>query len=82
MNLALTRIVRGDYPGAEGLLRRSLAISRKVYGPVHIKVANTLNNLGHTLAALGRDAEAIEVLRQAVPLLRRAAELPGSPFDP
>lgn len=42
-------MAQGNFAGAEPLLRRSLAIDEKVYGPDHLEVAADLNNCAGVL---------------------------------
>ena len=58
----------GDYAAAEPLLKRSLAIRKKILGPDHPDVAKTMNNLA-TLRIAQRKYD------EAEPLLRGSLEI-------
>jgi tetratricopeptide (TPR) repeat protein len=56
--LGLMLEAKADYPQAEPLMRRALAIDEESYGPDHPNVAIRLNNLAHLLQLTNRLAEA------------------------
>ncbi|MDP6779459.1 MAG: CHAT domain-containing protein, partial [Candidatus Latescibacteria bacterium] len=64
-NLAQLYLDLGQYPKAESLVKRSLAIGEKALGPDHPDVALSLSNLGAAYSGQGR-------FTQAEPLLKRA----------
>jgi len=55
-----------EWPEAESLLRRALAIAEKGFGAEDSKVAEVLNNLGTLLYSTNRFAEAEPLLRRAL----------------
>src|SRR5271157_1671209 len=57
---------KGDYAGAEPLLRRALAMVEKALGPDHPYVAACLNNLAELLRAKGDYAGAEPLYRRAL----------------
>ena len=72
---AETYYTLAEYPKAEPLLRRALAIDETSYGPDHPKVATALNNLVLLLMAMNR-------LGEAEPLMRRALEIDEKSYGP
>ena len=64
---------RAAYAAAQAASARALAITEKVFGPNHPKVAIRLNNLAQLLQDTGRLAE-------AEPLMRRALEIDEHSF--
>jgi tetratricopeptide (TPR) repeat protein len=64
-NLALLLNAKALHAEAEPLMRRTLAIDEKSFGPDHREVATDLNNLAQLLRATNR-------LSEAEPLMRRA----------
>ena len=74
-NLGHLLQVTGRMEDAEPLIRRSLAISEKSYGPEHPTVAVRLNNLAKLLHETDR-------LVEAEPLLRRALAITEASNDP
>ncbi|MCX6842180.1 MAG: FxSxx-COOH system tetratricopeptide repeat protein [candidate division WOR-3 bacterium] len=69
---------RAQYPGAEALMQRSLKIRKKMFGPEHPDVAESLNNLGTTYAFQGRHAKAEPLLRRALSIWEKTL----GPEDP
>ncbi len=65
VRLANVRRDLGEYLYAATLLKKSLDISREVYGPDSASLAPTLNNLGNVLRDLGRLDEARRLLYQS-----------------
>jgi tetratricopeptide (TPR) repeat protein len=63
--LSFFLIRSGLYADAEPLVRRSLAIEEKTYGPEHTAVARDLNNLAALLEYTDRLAEAEVLYRRA-----------------
>jgi len=61
----------GLYKQALPLIRESLAKRRALYGPQHLEVAESLTNLGATLARTSDYADAERELRQALDIRRR-----------
>jgi serine/threonine-protein kinase len=70
-DLGMLRHRARDLDGAERLYRESLAIQRRVHGPVHSQVATPLHNLGALLKTRGRLDEAERVFRQVIALETR-----------
>ena len=70
-DLGMLRHRARDLDGAERLYRESLAIERRVHGPVHSTVAVPLHNLGALLTTRGRLAEAEAAFRQVIALETR-----------
>jgi tetratricopeptide (TPR) repeat protein len=70
--LALYQMALGQYPDAERLLRRALAIDRRAYGDDHPTVAIRLTNLARLLQDTNRLADAEPLVRQALDIGRRA----------
>ncbi|MBL0157232.1 MAG: serine/threonine protein kinase [Bryobacterales bacterium] len=66
--LANVYFYAGRYPEAEALNQRVLAISRRIYGERHPRVAEALVNLGAIQQDLGHYAEAERFHRQALPI--------------
>ncbi len=56
---------QGDLVVAEGYLRRAVDIREKSLGPMHPDLARSLNSLSLTVAALGRNPEALETALRA-----------------
>jgi tetratricopeptide (TPR) repeat protein len=56
---------QGDLAVAESYLRRAVDIRRKSLGPMHPELARSLNSLALTVAALGRNPEALETALRA-----------------
>ena len=69
----LGRIYRriGVFDKAQRLLEQSLAGERKVYGPEHVRLAQTLNDLGTVLTDKGDYAGAAQTLEQALAMRRK-----------
>lgn len=61
--LALFYFDIADYAKSDELNQIALALKRDVYGPRHIEVAKTLNNLGNTWLYQGRLLEAEQLYR-------------------
>jgi tetratricopeptide (TPR) repeat protein len=57
---------RARYELAEPILRRTLSLNEKAYGPNHPRVATSLNNLSQLLHDMGRLVEAELLLRRAL----------------
>ncbi len=57
-NLASLNAEEGRVVEAEAMYRESLATSRRVMGPEHLRTLTALNNLAQTLRQLGRPEEA------------------------
>src|SRR5271165_5311076 len=71
-NAALSLQQAGDYPGAEPLYRRALAIDEKALGPDHPNVAAILNNLATLLQEKGNYPEAEPLFRRALAVREKA----------
>jgi len=63
---------KGDYAGAEPLLRRALAIDEKALGPDHPDVAVDLNNLAKLFETKGDYAAAEPLMRRALAIDEKA----------
>jgi len=70
-------LLRYEHDSAASLveLERAVALSSKLYPPHHPQKVNPLIELGHTLAALGKQPRAIATLGHAVEL-SKAADVP------
>jgi serine/threonine-protein kinase len=68
----------GRYGEARERLEEAVALKQRAFGPGHLELASTLNNLGIVLQVLGRDEEALERHSRAL-ALRRAALGPEHP---
>jgi CHAT domain-containing protein len=64
-NLATLLQTRGDYAGADPLLRRALAIRERVFGSDHPDVAESLDDLAELLQAEGDYAGALPLRARA-----------------
>lgn len=73
MNLGDVLIRAGALPQAEGVLRDSLKARESYYGPDHAGYAFGLKPLAEAVWLQGRQAEAAEMVEQAVELLWREA---------
>ena len=69
----LGRVYRrlGLYDKAQPLLEQALAIGRPVFGPVHERLAQSLNDLGALLAERGDYAAAARTLEEALSMRRQ-----------
>ena len=56
-NLAVLLFHKGDYAGAEPLLRRALEAKERVLGPEHPDTQTSANNLATLLASKRKNAE-------------------------
>ena len=56
---------QGHLAGSESYLRQAVDIREKSLGPMHPDLARSLNNLAHTLAALGKTPDAFEMALRA-----------------
>ncbi len=63
--LGLLLQAKGDYPGAEPLLREALAIRRKRLDAKDPALAKSLKDLGLLLKATGNHTEAGQLFREA-----------------
>jgi tetratricopeptide (TPR) repeat protein len=73
--LGLWLFYQARYNQAEQLLRRSLSVSEKSYGPEHPEVATDLNNLAQLLQATNR-------LEEGEPMMRRALAIDEKSYGP
>ena len=71
-NLALTRQEQDDFATSEKLYRRVLELRERFLPPESAQIASSLNNLGATLHAAGRDTEADPLLRRALLIAENA----------
>ena len=60
----------GEYEKAQQLLEQALVSGRKVFGPEHTRIADTLDYLGRVLAEKGDNAAAARTLEQALAMRR------------
>ena len=67
-----------DYAEVEPLFKRALVIAEKALGPVHPRVATSLNNLAILYLAQGRYAEAEPLLTRSLAIREKALGLPYS----
>ncbi|MFN0150485.1 MAG: protein kinase domain-containing protein [bacterium] len=70
-NLAMLRNRRGDFAGAEAMLRESIQISRRLFGDDFDTHALRLSNLARNVESQGRLDEAESLLRDALEQDRR-----------
>jgi tetratricopeptide (TPR) repeat protein len=68
---ALSLESKGDFAGAEPLLRSALAIAEKTLGPDHADTAGTLNNLASLLESKGDYAGAEPLYRRALAIAEK-----------
>lgn len=73
----------GDYGKAEAMLHKALALRRSVFGEKHLRVADSVHDLGGLRRAQSRPAEAETLFRQALAiresrLARDAPEIASS----
>jgi tetratricopeptide (TPR) repeat protein len=61
----------GLHAKALPLLEQALAIGRRVFGPTHARVAQSLNDLGVLQRQLGHDSAAEPLLRESLAMRRR-----------
>ena len=66
-DVAFVKRKLGDEASAEALYRDALRIREKVFEPNHMITAGTLERLSETCAARGNFAEALALLRRALP---------------
>ena len=71
-SLALFLQTIGDYATAQALFERSLKIREQALGPMHPKVATSLNDLGELLRATGEHAEARAMHERALKIREQA----------
>ncbi len=69
-NLAAALTGQGEYAEAEEIYREGLELRRRLYGPLHLKVARSLNSLGALLHEKGDLDKAEERLREALEIRR------------
>ena len=77
-NLALLYYAQWEYPQAEALFKRALAIWEDSLGPDHPDVAKSLNNLAWVYEAQGKYAEAEPLYKRALAIVANAL----GPDDP
>jgi class 3 adenylate cyclase/tetratricopeptide (TPR) repeat protein len=63
---------RGDYHASEHLHARALAIRKKVLGPDHPDVSDSLINLGIAVAEQGRHDESVQLFERALTIREKA----------
>ena len=61
---------KGDFVGAEPMLRKSLAIAEKVQGPEHLETRIPLLCLGHVLVELSRLDEGIALIKRELAIAK------------
>ena len=61
----------GDHDRAQPLLERALSLGRRIAGPEHARVAQSLNDLGALLGRKGDYAAAAPLLEEALAMRRR-----------
>ncbi len=69
---------KGEYPAAEGLFRRALAIMEESRGATDTSTVPVLHNLAELLQVQGKEAEAESMLRRAL-AIREQALSPSHP---
>ncbi len=72
--LAELHYTQGQYPEAEPLYQRSLAIREKALGPEHPDVATSLENYADLLREMGREEEAAELEARAQAIRAKNAQ--------
>jgi len=60
----------GDYTKADAMLRQALALRKSVFGDKHLRVADSLHDLGALRRDQGKPAEAEALFRQALAMRR------------
>ncbi len=65
-NLGSLAQARGDYQAAHDYFERVYRAELILYGPVDVRVAMSLNNMGTALSSLRRDREATEFYRRSI----------------
>lgn len=70
-NLGISYQNLGQLQLAQDYYQRSLALRRTLYEPVHVEIAQNLNNLGILYRALGKYCESLQALDEAQEILRR-----------
>ena len=65
-NVGMIRRVREQYAAAEAILRRSVEMARRLYGPDHIEVYSAEAELALALLGTGEWDEAERILRRAI----------------
>jgi tetratricopeptide (TPR) repeat protein len=70
-NLGITSQNLGQLQLAQEYYTRSLALRRTIYEPVHVEIAQNLNNLGILYRVMGKYCEALKALEEAQEILRR-----------
>lgn len=70
-NLGISYQNLGQLQLAQDYYQRSLALRRTLYEPVHVEIAQNLNNLGILYRALGKYCESLQSLDEAQEILRR-----------
>jgi serine/threonine protein kinase len=73
-NLAALTAEEGNVVEAQKMYRESLATSRRVLGPEHLRTLTALNNLAQTYRQLGQPEEAAPLLREALELRMKTAK--------
>ncbi len=68
-NLAMVRRDRGDFAGAEKLMRQVLELRERYSAPHDQELAIMLNNLAAVLHSMARDSEADPLLRRALTIM-------------
>ena len=63
--------IKGDFAGAEPLMRRTLEVYQQLRGPEHVDVAAAMGNLGSLLQAKRDFPAAEQVLRQSLAMYQR-----------
>jgi serine/threonine protein kinase/Tfp pilus assembly protein PilF len=62
--------LRGDYPAAEGTMRKAMRLSLALGGEIHPRTARSMTGLGRVLLARGNYDEAEMTLRRSLAALR------------
>jgi tetratricopeptide (TPR) repeat protein len=70
-NLAVVRRDRGDFAGAEKLMRKVLELREHYSAPHNQELAIELNNLAAVLHSMARDSEADPLLRRALTIMEQ-----------
>ncbi|MDC0668295.1 serine/threonine-protein kinase [Nannocystis radixulma] len=74
VNLGVILHLRGDFAGAVPTYREAIRLQDRILPEGHLERAITESNLGESLVALQRHAEALELFAAAEPVARAAAE--------
>ena len=63
--------MKGDFAGAEPMMRRSLELYRQLRGPEHVDVAAALDDLAWLLEGTPKSADAVQAARDSLAMYQR-----------